>query len=165
MPPHRPGRRTRGGKPRSRSNRAAVPPRRRRQPARTGGAPGGGADAGSATVELVFGLPLLFALVLLLAQVAVWAHATHVAQATASRALAAARADGGTPASGRAAAEATLDQLGRSSLHDPRITIVRDPVRATVRVSGAAGSVVPFLHPPVHAEAAGPVETRREGIP
>jgi Flp pilus assembly protein TadG len=118
-------------------------------------------DAGSTTVEIVFVLPLLFALVLVLAQVAVWAHATHVAQATAARALAAARADGGGTATGHAAATATLDQLGPATLHEVRVDVSRDAARSTVHVTGTASSVVPFLHPAVHAEAAGPVETRR----
>jgi len=110
---------------------------------------------------MIFVLPLVFGIVLLLAQVTVWAHASHIAQATASRALAAARADGGTAAGGQTEADATLDQLGRSSLTGPQVTITRTAGQATVHVHGTAASVIPGLHIGVDANAAGPVERRR----
>jgi hypothetical protein len=112
---------------------------------------------------MIFVLPLVFGIVLILAQVTVWAHASHIAQTTASRALAAARADGGTVAAGQTEANATLDQLGRSSLTRPQVTITRTADQATVHVHGIAASVVPGLHLGVDADAAGPVERRAPG--
>jgi len=110
---------------------------------------------------MIFVLPLLFSVVLLLAQVTVWAHARHIAQATASRALVAARADGGSAAAGEQQAQATLDQLGRSSLTGPEVTVTRDGDQATVHVHGTAASVIPGLRLGIDADAAGPVEQRR----
>ncbi|WP_239312242.1 pilus assembly protein TadE [Frankia sp. Cj3] len=110
---------------------------------------------------MIFVLPLVLGIVLILAQVTVWAHASHIAQATAARALAAARADGGTVAAGQTEADATLDQLGRSSLTSPQVTITRTAGQATVHVHGTATSVIPGLRIGVDADAAGPVERRR----
>jgi hypothetical protein len=114
---------------------------------------------------MVFVMPLLFTVVLLLAQVTVWAHARHIAQATASRALAAARADGGSVAAGEQQAQVTLDQLGRSSLTSPEVTVTRDGETATVHVHGTAASVLPGLRFGIDADASGPVEQRRAGVP
>ncbi|WP_255354854.1 TadE/TadG family type IV pilus assembly protein [Frankia sp. R43] len=113
------------------------------------------------TVEMIFVLPLLFSVVLLLAQVTVWAHARHIAQATASRALAAARADGGSAAAGEQQAQVTLDQLGRSSLTSPEVTVTRDGETATVHIRGTAASVIPGFRVGIDVDAAGPVERRR----
>ncbi len=115
-------------------------------------------DRGAVTTEIVLVLPLLFTLVLVIAQVTVWAHATHMAQATASHALSATRVEDGTVQSGRSDAQRVLDQLGHGPLRGAHISVTRDVERASVRVEGTATSVVPFLHLPVHAEAAGPVE-------
>ncbi|WP_344598033.1 TadE/TadG family type IV pilus assembly protein [Streptomyces violaceusniger] len=110
------------------------------------------------TTEIVLVLPLLFTLVLVIGQVTVWAHATHMAQATASHALSATRVEDGTAQSGRSDAQQVLDQLGHGPLRGAHISVTRDVESASVRVEGTATSVVPFLHLPVHAEAAGPVE-------
>ncbi|SEB60780.1 TadE/TadG family type IV pilus assembly protein [Streptomyces melanosporofaciens] len=115
-------------------------------------------DRGAVTTEIVLVLPLLFTLVLLIAQITVWAHATHMAQATASHALSATRVEDGTAQSGRSDAQQVLDQLGHGPLRGAHISVTRDVESASVRVEGTATSVVPFLHLPVHAEAAGPVE-------
>ncbi|MFD0443278.1 TadE/TadG family type IV pilus assembly protein [Streptomyces indonesiensis] len=111
-------------------------------------------DRGAVTTEIVLVLPLLFTLVLVIAQVTVWAHATHMAQATASHALSATRVEDGTVQSGRSDAQRVLDQLGHGPLRGAHISVTRDVERASVRVEGTATSVVPFLHLPVHAEAA-----------
>ncbi|MER7877695.1 TadE family protein [Streptomyces solisilvae] len=115
-------------------------------------------DCGTVTTEMVLVLPLLFTLVLVIAQVTVWAHATHMAQATASHALSATRVEGGTAQSGRSDAQQILDQLGHGPLRGTHINVTRDTESASVRVEGTATSIVPFLHLPVHAEAAGPLE-------
>lgn len=120
-------------------------------------------DRGSVTVEMVYVLPVLFTLVLLLAQAAVWWHAAHIAQATAADALAVTRVQNGTTAGGKAEADRVLDQLGRGPLRSVHVSVTRGSDRADVHITGTAGSVVPFLHLPVHAHAAGPVERFRPG--
>ncbi|MFI0724346.1 TadE/TadG family type IV pilus assembly protein [Streptomyces sp. NPDC021224] len=113
------------------------------------------------TAETLFVLPVLFTLVLLLAQVTVWWHATHIAQATAADALAATRVQGGTAAEGQTEADRVLDQLGRGPLQSVQVSVSRGADSAQVRISGTASSVVPFVHLPVRATAAGPVERFR----
>lgn len=115
-------------------------------------------DRGSVTVEMLYVLPVLFTLVLLLAQAAVWWHAVHIAQATAADALSVTRVQNGTTADGQAEANRVLDQLGRGPLRSVHVHVTLGPDRAEIRISGTAGSVVPFLHLPVHAQVAGPVE-------
>lgn len=103
-------------------------------------------------------MPLVLTVVLLLAQAALYLHAAHVAQATAAHALSAARVQGGTATAGQAEAERVLDQLGRGPLRSTHVMVKRDAERAEVRVSGNASSVLPFLHLPVRAHSAGPIE-------
>jgi hypothetical protein len=113
------------------------------------------------SAELVVAMPLLLLLILLIAQFALWAHATHIAQAAAAQGLAATRVTGGTTTAGASAADQILTQLGKGPLRDPRVAVTRDPQQATVRITGTATTVVPFLHLRVHGEASGPVETFR----
>jgi hypothetical protein len=120
-------------------------------------------ERGEVTAEIVIIFPMVLTLVLLLAQAAVWFHASHIAQATAAGALSATRVQGGTTAAGQREGQHILDQLGHGPLHTPHIDITRSAERAEVRISGTASSVVPFLHMPVHAQAAGPVEQFRRG--
>ncbi|GAA1895041.1 TadE/TadG family type IV pilus assembly protein [Streptantibioticus ferralitis] len=120
-------------------------------------------ERGEVTAELVIIMPLVLTLVLLLAQAALWFHASHIAQATAANALSATRVQGGTTAAGQQEAQRTLDQLGHGPLHTTHIDITRNTHRAEVRISGTASSVVPFLHLPVHAQAAGPTEKFKPG--
>lgn len=115
-------------------------------------------DRGAVTADLVIAIPLLLLLPLAIVQFALWSHATHVAQVAASHGLAAARAQNGTAAAGTASAQRMLDQLARGPLTGPRVTSDRTATSATVRISGTATSVLPFLTLPVYAEATGPVE-------
>lgn len=115
-------------------------------------------DRGSVSAELVIATPLLLLMVLAIVQFALWSHATHIAQAAASQGLAAARVQNATAAQGTAGARHVLDQLGRGPLINTRIDTRRGADAASIRVSGEASTVIPFLHLPVHAEAAGPVE-------
>ena len=103
-------------------------------------------------------IPLLLLLLLTIVQFALWSHATHIAQAAASQGLATARAHDGTPAAGTASAQLLLDQLAAGPLTGTSITCARNTVVASVRISGTATPVIPFLSLPVHAEATGPVE-------
>jgi Flp pilus assembly protein TadG len=118
-------------------------------------------DRGSVTVEMLYVFPVLFTLVLLLAQATVYWHAVHVAQVTAADALSVTRVQGGTAGDGQDEAQHVLDQLGRGPLHDVTIHVTRDGAHAEVLITGTASPVVPFLHLPVRAHAAGPVERFR----
>lgn len=109
-------------------------------------------------MELVIATPLLLLILLAIIQFALWSHATHIAQAAASQGLAAARAQDGTAAAGSASAQQMLNQLDSGPLSGASVHAERSATAATVRISGTATSVVPFLHLPVHAEAVGPVE-------
>jgi Flp pilus assembly protein TadG len=129
-------------------------PRQQSRPCRH--QPGG--ERGAGTVELVLATPLLMLLLMGIVQFAVWSHASHVAQAAAAQGLAAARVTDGTPADGHTAATEFLAQLADGPLQDGTVDVTRDPATVTVRISGTAAQVVPFLQLPVHAEAAGPVE-------
>ncbi|MCP2338913.1 TadE/TadG family type IV pilus assembly protein [Actinomadura rupiterrae] len=113
--------------------------------------------------ETAVAMPLLLLLILLAVQFGIWAHTVHVAQATAAEALSAARLDGATAADGQARAQAVRQQLGPHTLADAHIQITRGPDTVTVQVTGTAPRVVPlpFLHLPVRAHAAGPVERFR----
>jgi Flp pilus assembly protein TadG len=115
-------------------------------------------DRGSVSAELAIATPLLLLMLLLIVQFAVWSHATHIAQAAASQGLAAARVQNGTSAAGTAQAQQLLDELARGPLTNSQVAVQRSPTTASVEITGQAASVIPFLHLPVHADAAGPVE-------
>jgi Flp pilus assembly protein TadG len=115
-------------------------------------------DRGSVSAELVIATPLLLLMVLAIVQFALWSHATHIAQTAASQGLAAARVQNATAAQGTTGAQHVLDQLGCGPLTNTRIDTRRGADAASIRLSGEASTVIPFLHLPVHAEAAGPVE-------
>ncbi|MBV9163761.1 MAG: pilus assembly protein [Pseudonocardiales bacterium] len=115
-------------------------------------------DRGSVSAELVIVTPLLLVLLLVIVQFALWSHATHIAQAAASQGLAAARVQDATAAAGSAAARHVLEELGRGPLTNTRIDATRGADAASIRISGDASAVIPFLRLPVHADAAGPVE-------
>lgn len=115
-------------------------------------------DGGSVGAELVVATPLLLLMLLAIVQFALWSHATHIAQAAASQGLAAARAQNGTSASGTARARQLLDQLAAGPLRGTVVSADRGAATASVRISGTATPVMPWLHLPVHAEAVGPVE-------
>jgi Flp pilus assembly protein TadG len=115
-------------------------------------------DRGSASVELALATVALLLILLGIVQFALWSHATHVAQAATSHGLAAARAQNGTAAAGTASAQQMLDQLGQGPLTNTSVNSHRSNESASVRITGTASSVIPFLSLPVHAEAGGPVE-------
>lgn len=115
-------------------------------------------DRGSVVVELVIATPLLLLALLTIVQLLLWSHATHIAQAGASQALAAARAQDGTPGDGEQAGNRLLADLGAGPLRSPRLDVSRDADRVLVVVHGEAAAVLPGIHLPVHAEAAGSVE-------
>ncbi len=115
-------------------------------------------DRGEVTVELVIATPLLLLALLAIIQLAVWSHATHVAQAAASEALAAARTQDGTTGTGLAVGRRLLDDLAAGPLRNADIEVSRGADTVSVSISGQAAAVLPGVHLPVHAEAAGDVE-------
>lgn len=121
-------------------------------------------ERGAATAELVLATPLLLLLIMLIAQFTLWLHATHIAQAAASQALSATRVQSGTIAAGDTEAQRVLSQLGRGPLHNPRVTVTRDPAQATVHIEGSVTNVVPFLSLTAAGDAVGPVERFRSGV-
>ncbi|WP_086667519.1 TadE/TadG family type IV pilus assembly protein [Lentzea kentuckyensis] len=115
-------------------------------------------DRGAVSAELAIAIPLLLLFLLAIVQFAVWSHATHIAQAAASQGLAAARVHSGTASAGVERAQQLLDQLAQSSLKGAAVSSERGAETVSVRITGTAAAVLPFLHLPVHSEAAGPVE-------
>lgn len=115
-------------------------------------------EAGSASAELVVATPLLFLLIFAVIQFALWQHAAHVAAVAAQQGLAAARVQGGSAADGRAQVETVLAQVGSGVLVDPQVSATLTVTTVLVAVTGYAEPVLPFLHLPVTAHAAGPVE-------
>jgi hypothetical protein len=106
----------------------------------------------------VIATPLVLLMLLAVVQFALWSHATHIAQAAAAQGLAAARVQNGTAAAGTARAQQMLDQLAAGPLASANVATTRSGESASVRITGTAAQVIPFLSLPVHAEAAGPVE-------
>jgi Flp pilus assembly protein TadG len=115
-------------------------------------------DRGSVAAQLVIATPLLLLLLLMLVQFATWFHASHIAQMTAAQALSAARAENGSAAAGRAQADALLGQLGTGLLLSPQVSVTRTGGDVQAEVTGIVQAVVPGLHLPVRAVAAGPVD-------
>lgn len=115
-------------------------------------------ERGEVTVELVIATPLLLLALLAIIQFALWSHATHVAQAAASQALATARTQNGTSSAGHAAGRRLLDDLAAGPLRNARLTVSRDATTVSVTIRGDAAEVLPSVHLPVRAEAAGQIE-------
>jgi hypothetical protein len=115
-------------------------------------------DRGSVAAQVVAAAPLLLFLVLAIVQYVVWSMASHVAQAAAARGLDQARLTGGSNQSGTVTVTQILDQLDDGSLTNRHVSITRNRQTITVRVTGTAETVIPFLHLPIHADAVGPIE-------
>ena len=114
--------------------------------------------SGAVTAELVVATPLLLLLVLGVIQFALWAHAEHVVTAAAQEGARAARLQGGTASAGQTQAQTFLAQLGGHVVEGPSVVAQRDARTARVEVDGTAEAVIPFVHLPVRAVSAGPVE-------
>lgn len=115
-------------------------------------------DRGAASAELVIVMPLVLLVLLAIVQFALWSHATHIAQAAAAQGLAATRTQNGTETAGADSAQGLLDELAKGPLRESSAVCERTATSASVRITGTAAQIVPFLRLPVHAEAAGPVE-------
>jgi len=117
-----------------------------------------GADAGSASLELVLATPLLILMLMLIVQAGLWLHAGHIAQAAATRALDATRVQGGSITTGQHAAADTLHAVAGTTLSHVHVTITRTATRARVEITATATPVLPGIEWPVHAVATGPTE-------
>jgi Flp pilus assembly protein TadG len=113
-------------------------------------------ERGALSIEFLLVISALMLVFLLMLQYAVQAHAHRVAQAAAEEALAAASAYDGSAASGEAAGNHYLSDLG--SLSGTDVTVTRTGDTAAVTVTGDGQQVLPFVpvHVSVHLE--GPIE-------
>ena len=110
------------------------------------------------STELVVVTPVLLLLVMAVVQFALWQHAEHIAEAAAQRGAETARVEGGTNTRGQEVAQSAIQQIGGGLLLSPSVGVSRAGGVITVKVSGTAQRVVPFLSLGVSATAQGPVE-------
>nr|WP_231929603.1 TadE/TadG family type IV pilus assembly protein [Micromonospora inositola] len=120
-----------------------------------------GGDRGSVTTEVVLYAPLLMLLVLLGVQFATWGLAHLAVQHAANHAVQTTRVYQGTTTAGQADANTVLTQLAGSLVNDRQVSVTRTQERTTVRISGTAPRVVPFLRLRVATTAAAPTERFR----
>lgn len=116
-------------------------------------------DAGSATVQMVFAIPVIGLIIFSTFAFVLYFHAEQVAHLAASQGLEAARVQGGTQAAGQSAAEHYLTEFDKSTLRDGRVAVQRSAREVRVQVNGYAEQVVPFLHLPIHVSLSAPTET------
>ena len=120
-------------------------------------------DAGSATLQMVFAIPVIGLLIFGTFAFVLYFHAEQIAHLAASQGLEAARVQGGSQAAGQAAADHYLTELDKSTLHDGQVAVQRGTREVRVQVSGYAEQIVPFLRLPVHVTVTGPTEIIRNG--
>ena len=114
-------------------------------------------ERGAISVEFMLVLSMLVVVFLVMLQYAVREHAHRIATAAAEEGLAAASAYDATAEDGRRAASQQLAALG-PRLHRPTITADRNATTATIRVTGEADQLLPFLPVRVSVRVQGPVE-------
>ena len=113
-------------------------------------------ERGALSIEFLLVISALILVFLLMLQYAMQAHAHRVAQAAAEEALAAASAYDGSAASGEAAGNHYLTDLG--SLSDTNVTVTRTGTTASVTVTGDGQQVLPFVPVHVSVHLQGPLE-------
>ena len=113
-------------------------------------------ERGALSIEFLLVMSALMLVFLLMLQYAMQAHAHRVAQAAAEEALAAASAYDGSAASGEAAGNHYLGDLG--SLSGTQVTVPRPGDTAAVTVTGDGQQVLPFVPVHVAVHLAGPIE-------
>ena len=137
------------------------PSPRLRAPASVAGRrlPEGGREGGSASIQMVFLLPVLFSVMFLGMQAALYYHARTVAIAAAQEGARAAGAETGSAGEGIAVASSFLTAAGGSDvLENASVSGTRSVTQATVTVRGASLSVIPGWAPVVEQSATVPVE-------
>ncbi|NNM48285.1 pilus assembly protein [Knoellia sp. DB2414S] len=142
-------------RPRHRSD-----PQRGRRPRVAGRRlPEGGREGGSASIQMVFLLPVLFSVMFLGMQAALYYHARTVAIAAAQEGARAAAAETGTTNQGtRAALDFVADAGGDNVLTGVVASGARTVTTATVTVRGRSLSVIPGWAPLLEQSATAPVE-------
>ena len=120
-------------------------------------------DAGSAVVESVVIVPIAMLIVMVVVQMCLWAHAATLVQGAATAGEQAASALGGSPAAGDIEARSTLADTASKVVNDPSVvTQVLSGGVVEIRVSGAAETIIPWLHLPVSATRVGISQEFRE---
>ena len=122
-------------------------------------------DRGGTSVEVTIAVPVLLLLIMLVVQFGLWYHAGHVARAAADQGLRAARDPVLPPSSGQERAIDFLDAAGTRLIENRQVTATRSSNVARVMVTGRVTAVIPGLHLPVRATAAGSVERFRPDLP
>ena len=141
--------------------RPSRPSPRLRAPARVARRrlPEGGREGGSASIQMVFLLPVLFSVMFLGMQAALYYHARTVAIAAAQEGARAAAAETGTTNHGTGAAlDFVADAGGDNVLTGVAVTGARTATTATVTVRGRSLSVIPGWSPLLEQSATAPVE-------
>ena len=111
----------------------------------------GGANGGSASIQMVLLMPALFAVMFLGMQAALYYHARTVAIAAAQEGARAAGAEDGTASAGITAATELPGRHRRRRPHrTPPSPAARTATTATVTVRGVALSVIPGWRPADH---------------
>ena len=118
-----------------------------------------GRERGSASIQMVFLLPVLFSVMFLGMQAALYYHARTIAIAAAQEGARAAGAETGTTSRGaEAARDFVADAGGDDVLSAVTVTVARTTTAATVTVRGRSMSVVPGWSLVLEQSAAVPVE-------
>jgi Flp pilus assembly protein TadG len=104
-------------------------------------------------------VPVLLLCLLLVIQFALAMHARAVLTAAAQDGARAAQVNGGSAASGRVAASATLTRDANGLVHDSDVRIDDDGTTVTATVSADVTSIIPGWRWRVSGRASGPRET------
>ncbi len=116
-------------------------------------------DDGSAVVEAVLVIPVAMLLLMMVVQLALWAHAAQVVQLAASEGDQVARTTGGNVAAGEARAASVLSASGSVVISATSAVVsIGSDAQATIKVTGRAEAVLPWLVLPVTATQIGPVQ-------
>jgi Flp pilus assembly protein TadG len=118
-------------------------------------------DAGLATLEALFTIPVILLMIFGILQTAMWWYARQVALTAAQEGARAARAYDATDADGVAEATSYLSQVQGGSapvLANSQVSMQRSANTVTVRVRGHVVSLVPGLSVSIDVTSTGPVE-------
>jgi Flp pilus assembly protein TadG len=118
-------------------------------------------DAGLATLEALFTIPVILLMIFGILQTAMWWYARQVALTAAQEGARAARAYDATDADGVAKATSYLSQVQGGSapvLANSQVSMQRSANTVTVRVRGHVVSLVPGLSVSIDVTSTGPVE-------
>lgn len=116
-------------------------------------------DRGDVSLEMAIVFPLVIVLTMLVVQVGLWYYAREIALSAARSGVAAGRGHQDSPGKGAARAREVLDRTAGSSLLQADASVSSTADRITIRVTGRAPSLLPFLSgPSVDQSASAPRE-------